>query len=218
MLQATTLQFLSKLGKNNNKEWFDKNRDAYATAKEDFEIFVTDILGRLAKTDPAFSQYKAKDCIFRIFRDVRFSKNKAPYKANFGAYFSSTGRKGPGAGYYIHIEPGKSFAGGGLWMPEGPVLKAVRQEIDYNFGDFKKIINGAKFKKLFDKMEGETLKTVPQGYAADNPAIDYLKMKSFVVTTKLDDKDITAKTFASKCMDVFTTMSPLVAFLNRPIE
>jgi len=218
MLQASTIQFIQKLGKNNNKVWFDKNRDTYTAAKEDFEVFVTKLLEKLAKLDPAFSNYKAKDCIFRIFRDVRFSKDKTPYKAHFGAYFSNSGRKGPGAGYYIHIEPGKSFAGGGLWMPEGPVLKAVRQEIDYNFPEFKKIIGGTKFGKMFSKMEGEQLKTLPQGYTADNPAIDYLKMKSFVVTTKIDDKELTAKTFVSKCMDVFTTMSPLVDFLNRPVE
>ncbi|OJW79884.1 MAG: TIGR02453 family protein [Bacteroidetes bacterium 46-16] len=218
MLQASTLQFLEKLGKNNNKAWFDKNRDAYQAAKEDFEQFVGQVLEQLAVIDPVFGHQKAKDCIFRIFRDVRFSKDKSPYKPNFGAYFNKGGRKAHGAGYYIHLEPGKTFVGGGLWMPEGPMLKAVRQEIDYNFPEFKKIIGNAKFKKLFSKIEGEQLKTVPQGYTADNPAIEYLKLKSFVVTTKMADKDICAKTFVSKCMNVFTTMNPLVDFINRPLE
>jgi uncharacterized protein (TIGR02453 family) len=218
MLQAATLQFIDKLGKNNNKVWFDKNRDAYAAAKEDFEGFVTKMLEKMSAIEPAFREQKAKDCIFRIFRDVRFSKDKTPYKAHFGAFFSKGGRKFPGAGYYIHIEPGKSFVGGGLWMPEGPLLKGLRQEIDYNFPEFKKIIGAPKFKKLFSKIEGEQLKTVPQGYTADNPAIEYLKMKSYVVTTKVADKDILAKTFVSKCMDVFTTMDPLVHFLNRPLD
>jgi uncharacterized protein (TIGR02453 family) len=218
MLQESTLQFLQKLAKNNNKVWFDKNRDAYQAAKADFEVFVTKILEQLAGIDPLFAEQRAKDCIFRIFRDVRFSKDKSPYKPNFGAYFNKGGRKAHGAGYYIHLEPGKTFVGGGLWMPEGPMLKAVRQEIDYNFPEFKKIVGNAKFKKLFSKIEGEQLKTVPQGYTADNPAIDYLKMKSYVVTTKMADKDITSKTFGAKCMNVFTTMNPLVDFLNRPLE
>jgi len=218
MLQAATIQFLEKLGKNNNKVWFDKHRDIYTKAKGDFEIFVTKVLEKASSLDPAFSEQKAKDCIFRIFRDVRFGKDKTPYKAHFGAFFSKGGRKYPGAGYYIHIEPGKSFVGGGLWMPEASLLKGVRQEIDYNFAEFKKIVGNAKFKKLFSKIEGEQLKKLPLGYSADNPAIEYLKMKSYVVTTKVADKDITAKTFVSKCMDVFTTMSPLVDFLNRPVE
>ena len=218
MLQPATLEFLKKLAKNNNKVWFDNNREAYQAAKADFELFVTQVLEKLAVTDPMFAQQKAKDCIFRIFRDVRFSKDKSPYKPNFGAYFNKGGRKAHGAGYYIHLEPGKTFVGGGLWMPEGSMLKGVRQEIDYNFPEFKKIVTGARFKKLFGNVEGEQLKTVPQGYSADNPAIDYLKMKSYVVTAKMEDKEITAKTFVSKCMNVFTTMSPLVDFLNRPLE
>jgi len=218
MLQQSTLQFIEKLGKNNNKVWFDKNRDAYQAAKADFEVFVGNMLEKAAKQDPVFGEQKAKDCIFRIFRDVRFSKDKSPYKAHFGAYFNKGGRKAHGAGYYIHIEPGKSFVGGGLWMPEGPVLKGVRQEIDYNFPEFKKIIGNAKFKKLFKEIEGEKLKTLPQGYTADNPAIEYLKMKSFTVGAQVTDKEVTAKSFVTQCSNIFSAMNPFVNFLNRPME
>ena len=134
MLQQATITFLTKLSKNNNKPWFDKNRDAYAIAKDDYEVLVDNLLVALSAVEPVFKEQKAKDCVFRIFRDVRFSKDKTPYKPNFGAFFSKGGRKYPGAGYYLHVEPGgKSFAGGGLWMPEAPILKAVRQEIDYNY-------------------------------------------------------------------------------------
>jgi uncharacterized protein (TIGR02453 family) len=149
---------------------------------------------------------------------VRFAKDKTPYKDHFGAYFSRAGRKAPDAGYYIHIQPGKSFVAGGLWMPEAPLLKATRQEIDYNLKEFKGILNQAGFKKHFKKLEGEQLKTLPQGYAADNPAIDYLKMKSFIVTTPIDDKDITSKTFVPKVVKLFTVMKPLVDFLNRGLD
>src|SRR3954462_7481143 len=146
MLQPETIAFLGKLAKNNNKPWFDKHREDYAAAKEDHEEMVTSILAALSATEAVFKEQKAKDCIFRIFRDVRFSKDKTPYKAHFGAFFSIGGRKFPGAGYYLHTEPGKSFIGGGLWQPEAPLLKAVRQEIDYNYDDFRKIIENKTFK------------------------------------------------------------------------
>lgn len=219
MLQQTTLDFLKKLEKNNNKAWFDKNRDAYEAAKADFETFVEAIKNQLAKLEPALADQKPKDMIFRIFRDVRFSKDKTPYKAHFGAYFSRAGRKSPDAGYYLHIQPGnKNFLAGGLWMPEGPLLKATRQEIDYNLDEFKNILNKAAFKKLYKTLEGEKLKTLPQGYTADNPAIEYLKMKSFIVSTKMEDKDLLAKTAVSKIFAAFNTMQPLVNFLNRAID
>lgn len=219
MLQQTTLDFLKKLEKNNNKAWFDKNRDAYEAAKADFETFVEAIKNQLAKLEPALADQKPKDMIFRIFRDVRFSKDKTPYKAHFGAYFSRAGRKSPDAGYYLHIQPGnKNFLAGGLWMPEGPLLKATRQEIDYNLDEFKNILNKAAFKKLYKTLEGEKLKTLPQGYTADNPAIEYLKMKSFIVSTKMEDKDLLAKTAVSKIFTAFNTMQPLVNFLNRAID
>ena len=218
MLQPASISFLEKLAKNNNKAWFDKNRNAYEAAKEDFDVFVTDLLALMPPVDVSFRELKAKDCVFRIYRDVRFSKDKTPYKAHFSAGFSRGGKKFAGAGYYLHTEPGKTFAGGGLWMPDGPLLKAVRQEIDYNFDEFKAIIGTPAFKKLFKNIEGEQLKTLPQGYSADNPAIDYLKMKSFVASHHLADKDITTKAFAAKCADVFTKMKPFVDFLNRSFD
>lgn len=219
MIQDKTLSFLKKLSKNNNKTWFDAHRDAYAEAKEDFEIFVTAMLDKLSPIEPALRNQKAKNCVFRIFRDVRFAKDKTPYKAHFGAYFSKGGRKYEGAGYYIHIEPGgKSMAGGGLWMPESSLLKKVRQEIDYNFEEFQNILNGKSFKKHFKQLNGEQLKTLPQGYTADNPAIEYLKMKSFTVGESFADEELTGKNFAAKCVDVFTAMRPLVDFLNRAID
>ena len=219
MLQASTITFLEQLSKNNNKPWFDAHRDDYAVAKEDYETLVGTILGGLAQTEPLFKEQKAKDCVFRIFRDVRFSKDKTPYKAHFGAFFSKGGRKFPGAGYYLHLEPGgKSFAGGGLWVPEAPLLKAVRQEIDYNFADFSAIVEDKKFRKLFKQINGEQLKTLPQGYAEDNPAIEYLKMKSFTVSHNLPDEDITGKNIVKKTLDVFATMRPFIDFLNRSVE
>lgn len=216
MLKAGTGLFLQELALNNNKTWFDANRDSYVAAKEDFEELVAEVLKGLSNIDPAFAEQKPKDCIFRIFRDVRFGKDKTPYKAHFGAYFSKGGKKFPGAGYYLHLEPGgKTFAGGGLWMPEPAILKAVRQEIDYNFDEFTATIESKGFKKLFPAIEGESAKKPPVGYTEDNPAIKYLKHKSFTVGYNIPDKDADGKNLTKIVADTFITMQPFIDFLNK---
>lgn len=218
-MQQTTLTFLKNLATNNNKPWFDENRSRYEAAKTDHEALVDSLLKQMTALEPKLEGQKAKDSIFRIFRDVRFSKDKTPYKAHFGAFFSRSGRKYPGAGYYLHIEPGgKSFIGGGLWMPENSLLKAVRQEIDYNFEEFTSIVANKQFKKIFREVTGEQLKTLPQGYSADNPAINYLKMKSFTVNHPLADAAITEKDFDKKSVNVFAVMKPFIDFLNRSLD
>ncbi len=218
MLQPATLQFLTDLKQNNDKVWFDANRKRYEAAKKDYEQFVGEVLQGLTVLDPAYSTQKAKDCVFRIFRDVRFAKDKSPYKANFGAAFSPEGKKVHGAGFYFHLEPGQCFIGGGVWMPEGPIVKAIRQEIDYNFEDFKKILQAPTFKKWFKTVDGEKLKTVPQGYLADNPAIEYLKLKSFTVGTALNDSDLTKSGLVKKSVQIFCDMNPFISFLNTAIS
>lgn len=218
MLQAATVQFLEQLAKNNDRQWFETQKNEYAAVKADYEQLVTEVLAGLAEEDAVFSDQTAKDCIMRIFRDVRFSKDKSPYKTNLGAGFSHGGRKFPGAGYYLHIEPGgKSFAGGGMWQPEGPQIKAIRQEIDYNFREFSAIVNDKNFKKLFKQIDGDRLVKTPQGYSEDNPAIDYLKLKSFTVGHNIPDTDLTKKGLSKKIKEAFTTMKPFVDFLNKAL-
>lgn len=219
MLQKSTIHFLEQIASNNNKPWFDEHRNEYLSVKADFEHLAADVLKGMGELDPVFKEINAKDCVMRIFRDVRFSKDKTPYKTNLGAGFSSGGKSFPGAGYYLHIQPGgQSFAGGGMWQPESPKLKAIRQEIDYNFDEFNKIINDKHFKKMFGQIEGEKLVKVPKGYADDNPAIEYLKLKSFTVGCKISDADLTKKGIDKKVVDAFTTMKPFVDFLNRSVE
>jgi uncharacterized protein (TIGR02453 family) len=220
MLQASTLKFLKDLKKNNNKPWFEKHRKQFEDAKHDFASFIQTLIEKHGKKDESIAHLKAKDCTFRINRDVRFSKNKSPYKDNMGGYMSRGGKKSPFAGYYFHCQPGRCFAGGGLWMPMPPDLNKVRQEIDYNFGEFKKIIGSKKFKSVYGDLSKEAeyvLTRVPKGYEANNPAAEYLKMKSFVALATFKDTDLTSKNLLKKVLTAFETLQPLIEFLNEAI-
>lgn len=222
MLQISTLKFLKDLKKNNNKPWFDANRKRYEEAKTDFANFIQQVIDIYGKKDKTITSLKAKDCMFRINRDVRFSKDKSPYKSNFGASINKGGRKAMNiAGYYFHLEPGQLFVGGGLYQPMPPELNKVRQEVDYCFDELKKIISAKKFKTVYkdlDKSKEFTLSRVPKGYENDNPAAEYLKLKSFIAFTTLTDKDVTSKTLLKKTVDSFETLFPLIIFLNRATE
>jgi uncharacterized protein (TIGR02453 family) len=221
MLQTSTLKFLKALKKNNNKPWFDKHRSDYENAKEDFEQFIQAVINKHSKSDPDLKDLTAKKCMFRINRDVRFSKDKSPYKTNFGASMDKGGKKSGYAGYYFHLEPGHSFIGGGLWMPQPDMLKKVRQEIDYCVEEFRKIIESKKFKSIYPELytgEGVKLSKVPQGFEKDSPAADYLKFKSWLVLSDLPDSAITSKDLVRRTTDAFAVMQPFVKFLNRPLE
>lgn len=219
MLQPTTIKFIKDLKKNNNKPWFDDNRKKYEAAKTDFISFVENLIAAISKFDPAVATLKPKDCIFRINRDVRFSKDKSPYKTNMGTYINPGGKKVNTPGYYFHCEPGQNFAAGGLYVPEPPVLAKVRQEIDYNFDEWKKIINHKSFKKYFPKIDGvEVLSRPPKGYSVDNPAIEFLKMKSFIASTPLTDAQLTDKGLIKHVSKVFEAMKPMISFLNHAMQ
>jgi len=222
MLQPSTLKFLKDLKKNNNKPWFDANRKRYEEAKTDFANFIQQVIDLYGKKDKSIASLKAKDCMFRINRDVRFSKDKSPYKTNFGASINKGGKKAMNtAGYYFHLEPGQLFVGGGLYQPMPPELSKVRQEVDYCFDEFKKIASSKKFKSVYkdlDKSKEFTLSRVPKGYEADNPAADYLKLKSFIAFRLLRDKDAASKTLLKITVDSFEALSPLINFLNRATE
>jgi uncharacterized protein (TIGR02453 family) len=219
MIEKSTLDFLLKLSKNNSKEWFDKNRPTYELAKANFKNFVDEVLVATVKFDPAIQQLEAKNCIFRINRDVRFSKNKAPYKNNMGASISPGGKKSSAAGYYIQLQPGNSFIAGGMWLPEAPLIQAIRQEIDYNAAEFKKIITAKEFKKQFGALsEEDKLKTVPKGYDKTHPEIELLKHKSYIVVHSLTDSEVTANDFVKQCSAVMKAMHPMNLFLRRACD
>jgi uncharacterized protein (TIGR02453 family) len=220
MLKASTFKFLKDLKKNNNKPWFEKHKDLYLGAKEDVEDLVGEVIKGFGKKDVQIAVLEPKNCTYRIYRDVRFSKDKTPYKTNMGAYLNKGGKKAPTAGYYIHFEPGRTMAGGGLWMPQAPELNKARQEIDYNFMEWSGILQDRAFKKSFpDGLDNEDLLSrPPKGYSDDNPAIDYLKLKSFIVTRSFTDAEVLQKPFQKELLKTFESMIDFVYFLNRSLE
>lgn len=217
MITTATIRFLEQLKQHNHKEWMDAHRKDYEEAKANFEAFVTAVIEGLSAFDPGFSGLNARQCIFRINRDIRFSNDKSPYKANFGAHFNKGGKKSPAAGYYFHLEPGQSFIGGGAWMPPADMLKQIRQEIDYDLETFRGIIDHSAFKKLYPRIDGEQLKKAPQGYDPANPAIEYLRYKSFTVGHPLTDASLAGKKLVQDTVRSFEVMKPFIDFLNRAL-
>lgn len=218
-ISKNTMQFLKDLAKNNDRDWFAKNKGRYEDSKAEFESFVGDVIKQIAKFDPAIGNLDAKKAVFRIYRDTRFSKDKSPYKPNFGASLSPTPSKiHDRAGYYIHLEPGKSFLAGGAYEPATGWINKIRQEIDYNTKDFKKIINAAAFKKNFGELQGEKLKTAPKGFPKDHPELSLLQYKSFLMMHNCDDKLVMSDGYLKHVADVYKSMKPLNDFLNIAAE
>lgn len=218
-ISNTTFKFLKDLKNNNNREWFNDNKKRYEAAKEEFETFIGALITNISKFDAPIGSLEPKKTIFRIYRDVRFSTNKNPYKINFGAHLSSSPSKiHDRAGYYIQIQPGNSFLAGGAYLPPSAWINKIRQEIDYNTDEFKKILNNATFKKYFGGITGEQLKTAPKGYPKDHPEIELLRYKSYLVSNECGDKVVTSEDFLSHATSVFKAMKPFDDFLNRAAE
>ena len=219
MVQQQTLDFLKDLVDNNNREWFQANKERYDKARENVIELAADIIAKLHKVDPSVSaDLDPKKCVMRIYRDIRFSKNKTPYKNNFGISLPTLGSKLGGVEYYFQVQPGKSFIAGGYWMPEVEHLKKIRQEIDYNADDLKKIIDDKEFVKLFGYFrKQDQLKTVPRDYSADNENIDLLKLKSFIVSHQLKDKELLNTNAAEEIVNLCSRIYPLNVFLKNAI-
>jgi len=220
-ISESTMQFLSDLKQNNDRDWFQKNKSRYEKARAEFEAFISSLISEITKFDNSIGHHTAKECIFRIYRDVRFSKDKSPYKTHFGAHITSAMKRSDihtRAGYYIHISPGDSMLAGGAYMPQGPWIKAIRQEISYNPQDLKEILNNAEFKKYFGEMSGEKLKRAPKGYEPDHPEIELLKHKSFLGVHSCSDSLVTSSDFLSHAGNVFKALYPFDQFLNRATE
>lgn len=218
-IQQQTLSFLAELAANNNREWFAEHKPAYEAARKNYIGFLDELLQEMETFEPAARDQKGKDLVFRIYRDVRFSKDKRPYKDHFGAYIAEGGRKSVLPGYYLHLAgKDQSFLAGGLWYPPAPELKAVRQEIDYNLDAFKQIVEGGEFTRLFGQVQGEMLKTTPKGYDKDNPAIHYLRFKGWNGVMPLSDETVLRPDFMDVVLQAYRVLKPLNDFLAEPLR
>jgi len=221
MLTKESLQFLDDLKKNNNRDWFQDNKKRYEIFKKDYHQLVSDFLDVMKPLDPSLELLEVKNCTFRINRDIRFSKDKSPYKAHLGVWMSPGAKGANRAGYYVHIEKGASFIAGGFYSPEAEDLKKVRKEIAFFHEDLEGILADKDFKKEFENLdinENNSLKSMPRGYEKDHPAIEFLKLKSFTATQKYDFSEVTKKDFVSKMSQKLIALKPLIDFINRALE
>lgn len=213
-----TLNFLNDLKKNNNRDWFQANKDRYDAARAEFLNLAGILLGEIQAIDPNIGPLKPGDTIFRIYRDVRFSSDKSPYKTHMGAYFVKGGKQSGNAGYYFHLEPGGSFTAGGIWQPAPDILKAVRMEIYENPDEFRSIIKNKTFIDNFGEIHGEKLKTPPKGFPTDFSEIEWLKYKSFTVFRNIPDKLILSEQLIEDSARVFALILPFNRFINYAID
>lgn len=217
-ITQNTLDFLQELRQNNNREWFEAHRPDYEIAWQNTKDFVGALIKALAKVDPYIhADIMVSKCLFRIYRDTRFSKDKTPYKQWFGAGISTAGRKLAGPEYYLHLSPGASFMAGGYWRPEKEHLAAIRQEIDYNEQEFRDIIASPKFLHHLNMDREDTLKKAPAGYDADHPAIELLRLKSFTASSPLSDDAIRSADAIAHIVEICAAMLDFKLFLHRAI-
>ncbi len=213
------LQFLQDLKLNNNREWFQMNKDRYRKAKQGFEIFIDKLIPEIRKFDSSIDLITASDCLFRIYRDVRFSGDKSPYKTNMGAYIARGGKNSQFAGYYVHVEHGGSMLAGGVYMPQPEILKRFREEIYYNITEFRQILHHKSFLKYFDKLIDEgKLVNPPKDFPKDFSDIDLLKHKNYTVVHVVEDDLLVSSGFLAYAVEVFSYLYPLNQFLNRAIS
>ncbi|MDX8338029.1 DUF2461 domain-containing protein [Draconibacterium sp. IB214405] len=211
------LGFLKELTENNNREWFNDNRKWYDESREKL-LFLTDVLiNEIGEFDPKVRGLSPKDCVFRIFRDVRFSNDKRPYKTNFGSFICTGGRKSMNPGYYFHLEPGSCFIAGGIYMPPAPVLKTIRGYMDHHAEEFLAIANDPEFKKHFPEMYDDKLKLAPKGFPKDHEYIELLKYKSFIFSKPLKDSLVTSEKYIEEVLGTYEQVLPVNQFLYEAL-
>lgn len=215
-IEKATLDFISGLQKNNDREWFNNNRGLYDAARMNFESFIQALIESISGFEPILKGLEAKSCIYRINRDTRFSNDKSPYKTNFGAFIVRGGRKNGDkfAGYYIHVEPGKSMIAGGAYMPPSPWLASIREKITEQPQEIKEILNEKDFRKYFKELEGEKLKKAPKGFPPDHPEIELLKFKSYLAVNEISDNQVIDGGYLDYVVKNIRAMKPLNDFLN----
>ena len=218
MLSKDTLKFLKDLEKNNNRDWFQANKKRFDSAQDNLTAFADYLIGEVGKFDDAVATLDPKSCVFRIYRDVRFTKDKSPYKTNLGAYISPGGRKSMQPGYYFHVQPGQSFVAGGKHMPDGMEMLKIRNAIANNTDEFVQIVEKKSFKERFGELRGDRLKSAPKGFDPEHKAVEYLKLKEFMGFRELnDDKILVSAEFPKMLVKTMKEMYPLVTFLRKAL-
>jgi uncharacterized protein (TIGR02453 family) len=219
MITPEIFEFLVELKENNNKVWFDAHREKYKRVKADFEDFVEQLITRMAAIDKDIAYLTVKDCTYRIYRDLRFSPDKTPYKTNMGAYLVKGGKKQQLSGYYFHLEPDNCMISGGIWMPQPPVLKKIRQGIYENIDEFIEIIEDQQFKKYFGSFDEDAmLKKAPLNFPKDFEHLNLLKYKSYTVSTPLSNAKVLSNNILDVVVEIFSLLTPLNHFFNEVIE
>ena len=221
MITKEALQFIDDLKANNNTEWMHANKNRYENFKKDYHAMIASLLIEMKKLDPNLEQLEPKNCTFRINRDIRFSKDKTPYKTNMAIWLSTNRNHKYSPGYYVHYENGNSFLAGGVWCPEAIELKKIRKEIDFFHEDLDNIVSDKSFKSAFKFLNREPnniLKNAPKGYETTHEAIEFLKLKSFTASEKIDDSLFIDKDFAKKLAKKLIILKPLNDFLNRALN
>lgn len=221
MLSEKSLQFLEDLKSNNNRDWFLDNKKRYEEFKKDYHQLIQGFLEILKPQDANLELLEVKNCTFRINRDIRFSKNKDPYKTHMGIWMNSNNGNNNGPGYYIHIEKGNTFIAGGMYGPENDDLRKIRKEIAFFYEDLEAILDNTKFKKVYSGLnvtETNSLKNGPKDFEKNHPAIAFLKLKSFVSIHKLEDSEVTKPNFVKDTAAKLILLKPLLDFLNRGLS
>lgn len=218
MLSKESLQFIDDLTLNNNRDWFLDHNKRYETFKADYQNLVAEFLEAMKPLDPSLELLEVKNCTFRINRDIRFSKDKTPYKNHLGVWMSSGVKGANRAGYYIHIGKTESFLAAGCYSPEADDLKKIRKEIAFFYEDLEEIVHEKSFKTIFGSLDTtNSLKNAPKDYEKDHPAIEFLKLKSFVATQKFDYKEATKPNFVKDTVAKLIVLKPLNDFINRAL-
>ncbi|MCF8378543.1 MAG: DUF2461 domain-containing protein [Bacteroidales bacterium] len=218
MLDKNIFVFLKNLKNNNSKEWFDENRNTYKELRKNFMDFVSLLIFELSIIDPSVQHIEAKDSVFRINRDIRFSNDKSPYKINMGAFITPGGKKAGLPGYYLHLEPGSCFVAGGVYMPPPNELKLIRSAIFENPVEYKKITEAKSFKNLFGEVDGVKLKTAPKGFPKEDSNIELIKLKSYTVSHAIDEKILSQKNALAELMKIYSGMKDFNMFLKKGLE
>jgi uncharacterized protein (TIGR02453 family) len=220
MKTKNIIHFLNELKENNNREWFAEHKAWYNEVLLDFEQISTALVVEISKFDEDIKQVEVKDCIFRIYRDTRFSHDKTPYKTHFGVFIATAGgRKSQRAGYYIHLDPAGSFVASGVWCPDTILLKALRQSVYDNIEEFNGIRNQPDFSKYFNTLfEEDKLKTVPRGFPKDFKFSELLKLKHYLVKYDLSPAFLQSDDFVSQLSDILKQAHPFNLFLNYTVD